>query len=83
MQRLQLLAIEARIKRPAAHADIGTFGAREADETHARVAVMICLAPRYRARESLLAMEAVARRDDDVACVIARQRGPEGLLNRL
>ena len=81
-QGVQLPAIGGRVERPAAQADVGALGHREADEAHARVAVLVLLRAGHGAGQALLAVEAEARGDDDVPLLVASECGPQGFLDR-
>src|SRR5436305_389006 len=63
-QRFQFALVRRGIERPAAQADVGAFGHREADEVDARVAVVVRLAAGDGPRQALLAVEAVAGGED-------------------
>src|SRR6266446_6380514 len=75
-QALQFFAVRRRIKRPVAQADIRAFGHRETHEAHARVAIVVGLASRDGAGQSLFAMETITSGNDHLSIPVASQSRP-------
>ncbi len=80
---LELRAVRRRVERRIAQREVAALVLRKGNEAHARIAVLVALAPGHRFGESLLAVKPVARREDEVTRGIDRERGPERLLDRL
>ena len=80
-QGVQFAPIGRQVERLAAHGHVGALGHRKGDEADARIAVPVGLAAGDGAGQALLAVEAEARGQDDVAAAVAGQGGPQRLLN--
>src|SRR5438045_2370712 len=73
---IQLRFVGRQINRLLAASDIDALLAREAHEPHSRIAFRIGFAARNRAGQSLFAVKAKTRAEDDVLTLAAVQSGP-------